>query len=83
MTRCVSVVAENQAAAAAVRQARSGEGAGGGGGEPKQAPSTLGRAAGIWSRASAKLFSLEARIRDQVRGEQAFNRTKERTQQTV
>jgi len=57
---------ENQAAAAAVRQARSGEGAGGGGGEPKQAPSTLGRAAGIWSRASAKLFSLEARIRDQA-----------------
>jgi hypothetical protein len=27
----------------------------------------LGRAVGIWSRASGKLFSLEARIKDQVR----------------
>lgn len=30
----------------------------------------LGRAVGIWSRASGKLFSLEARIKDQVRSNQ-------------
>lgn len=41
---------------------------------PKEAPTSgstkqlagLGRAVGIWSRASGKLFSLEARIKDQV-----------------
>lgn len=27
----------------------------------------MGRAVGIWSRASGKLFSLEARIKDQVK----------------
>ncbi len=43
--------------------------------EPKEVPTSgsikqlagLGRAVGIWSRASGKLFNLEERIKDQVR----------------
>ena len=47
-----------------MRQARGGNAAERG--EAMAPPSALGRAAGIWSRASGKLFSLEARIKDQV-----------------